>query len=189
MTSSTHCIFLNTDCRLPNVREPNKSCIYVNALREPSCHQSGSTSVCIGIFYLLYISLYSRQGPSSSARYKRCVEGRPVCTILCTLAKEAQVWGQSTAVSSIGFLLRSLGSLRCRILATEPREGILLLATETKNDGRVPKRRCQGFGASGVAAYIVAAWLAAGGDSGKKEVCKGRETRLKLTDARHPSEA
>ena len=34
---------------------------------------------------LVYISLYSRQGPASSVRYKRRVEGRPSCTILCTL--------------------------------------------------------------------------------------------------------
>ena len=48
------------------------------------------------------------QGPSSGARYKRRAEVRPGCTILCTLATEAQVWGQSTAVSSEDFLLDPL---------------------------------------------------------------------------------
>ena len=62
--------------------------------------------------------------------------------------------------TEVGFLLRSLGSLGslgCRILSTEPREGILLLASGTKNDASVPKQICWDFGASGVAAYIVAA--------------------------------
>ena len=83
---------------------------------------------------------------------------------------------------AVNFLLRSLGSLGCRILSTEPREGLLLLAPGTKNDASVPKRRCRDVGASGVAA-----WLAAGAE---REVCRGRGPRPKLTDAaKHPSEA
>ena len=161
--------------------------MYVNALREPSCHQSGSTSACVGLSLLLYISLNSRQGPANSARYKRRAEGRPGCTILCTLAKEVQVWGQSTAVSS-GRFLASIPWMS--ILSTEPRKGLLLLAPGTKDDASVPKRRCRDFGASGVAAYIVAAWLAAGGESDKREVCREMGTRPKMTDAaKHPSEA
>ena len=76
---------------------------------------------------------------------------------------------------AVGFLLRYLGSLVCLILSAQPRKGLLLLAPETKNNASVPKRRCRDFGASGVAAYIVATWLAAGGKSGKREVCRGRE--------------
>ena len=68
-------------------------------------------------------------------------------------------------------------------MSTEPRKGLLLLAPGTKNDASVPKRRCRNFGPIGVAAYIVASWLAAEGESGKREVCRGRGTRPKLTDA------
>ena len=89
--------------------------------------------------------------------------------------KEVQVWGQSTAVSSGRFLASTLGSLGCRILSTDSKEGLLLLAPGTKNDVSVYKRRCRDFEASGVAAYIVAALLAAGGESGKREVCRGRK--------------
>ena len=45
----------------------------------------------------------------------------------------------------------------------------------TRNDASVPKRICRDFGASGVTAYIVAAWLATGGESGKKRCVEGEE--------------
>ena len=45
----------------------------------------------------------------------------------------------------------------------------MLLAPGTKNDASVPKQRCRDFGAFGVAAYIMAAWLAA------RERCVERE--------------
>ena len=51
--------------------------MYVNALREPSCHQSDSTSACVGLSLLLYISPYFRQGQVSGAHYKRRAEGLP----------------------------------------------------------------------------------------------------------------
>ena len=62
---------------------------------EPSCHQSGPISACVGLYRLLYISLYSFQSPEST-RYKSRAEDRPGYTILCTLAKEVQVWGHLT---------------------------------------------------------------------------------------------
>ena len=66
----------------------------------------------------------------------------------------------------------------------------MLLAPGTKNYESVPKQRYRDFVASGVAAYLVAAWLAAGVESGKREVCRGRGTRPKLMNAaKHPSEA
>ena len=66
----------------------------------------------------------------------------------------------------------------------------MLIALATKNDANVPKQKGRDFGASGKAAYIVAAWLAAGAKSGKREVCKGIGTRPKLTDAaKYPLEA
>ena len=102
--------------------------MYVNALRDPSCHQSGSTSACVELSHLLYISLYSRQGPASSARYKRRVESRPGCTVLCTLTKEVQVWGQSRRCPAVDFLHWSLEFLKSCILSTEPREDSLFLA-------------------------------------------------------------
>ena len=54
-----------------------------------------------------------------------------------------------------------------------------MLALGTKNDASVTKQRCRDFGASGVAAYI----MAAGDESGKREVCRGIGTRPKQTDA------
>ena len=72
-------------------------------------------------------------------------------------------------------------------MSTEPKKDLLSLAPGTKDDASVPKRRFRDFGASGVAAYIVAAWLAAGVESGKREVCRGRGTRPKLTGATKPS--
>ena len=54
-------------------------------------------------------------------------------------------------------------------LSTEPRDDLLLLAPGTKNDASVPKRSGRDFGASGVRAYIVALWLAAEDESGKRE--------------------
>ena len=145
----------------------------MNALRESSCHYSGLTSACIGLSLLLYISLYSRQSPASSACYKCRAEGRPGCTILCILAKEVQVWGQSTAVSSGRFL----GSIPwipwMSDLVNRAQEGSLVACTrKKKNDASVPKWRCRDFGPSGVAAYIVAAWLAA---EGRERCVEGEE--------------
>ena len=75
------------------------------------------------------------------------------------------------------------------ILSTEPRKGFLLLAPGTKDDASVPERKFRTCGASGVAAYIVAARMAAGDKSDKKEVCRGRGTRPKLMGAvKHPAE-
>ena len=66
----------------------------------------------------------------------------------------------------------------------------MLLAPETKNDASVSKRRCRDYGAFGVAAFIVVDWLADGGDSSKKAVCRGKVTRPKMTNAaKRPLEA
>ena len=74
-------------------------------------------------------------------------------------------------------------------LVNRAQEGFLLLAPETKDDASVPERKFRTCGASGVAAYIVAAWMAAGDKSDKKEVCRGRGTRPKLMGAvKHPAE-
>ena len=48
------------------------------------------------------------------------------------------------------------------ILSTEPRKGFLLLAPGTRDDASVPERKFRTCGASGAAAYIVAAWMADG---------------------------
>ena len=144
--------------------------MYVNALREPSCHQSGSISACVGLSLPLCIFLYSRQDPASSARYKSRAEGRRGCKILCTLAKEVQVWGQSTAVSSGRFLASIPWMSWMSYLVNRAREGLMLLASSTKNDASVPKRRWRGFGA-----YIVAAWLAAGVRAARERCIEGEE--------------
>ena len=72
-------------------------------------------------------------------------------------------------------MLRSLGSRECRILSTEPKEGLLLLAPETKSDASVFLRRYQDYGATGVAAYIMAAWLAAGVRAARERCVEGEE--------------
>ena len=69
-------------------------------IREPSCHQSVITFACVELSLLFYISIYFCLGQVSSARNKSRAEGRLGCTILSTLAKEVQVWGQSTVMSS-----------------------------------------------------------------------------------------
>ena len=73
-------------------------------------------------------------------------------------------------------------------LVNRAQTGSLIAYTGTNIDASVLERRCREFGASTVVAYIVASWLAAGDESGKREVCRGRGTRLKLTDAaKYPS--
>ena len=163
--------------------------MYVNASRKPSFHLSDSTSAFVGLSLLLYISLYSCQCPASSSRYKRRNEGCRGCTIYLFLCKQQETlfgfcYQNTTSKGSKG---SKQETFRWIPPSTGPRP-IPLLPMCTI-DASVLKRGCWEFGASNVAAYIVAAWLAAGGESGKREVCRGRGTRLKLTDAaKHPSE-
>ena len=157
--------------------------MYVNALREPSCHQSGATSACVGLSLLLYIFLYSRQGPGSSARYKRRAEGRPGCMILCTLAKEVQVWGQSTAVSSGRFLASIPWIHWMSYLVNRAQGGSLVACTGMTRAYLSGNAGTGGRPAWRRTSWRLNWWLVAGGKTGKREVCKGRETRPKLTDA------
>ena len=162
--------------------------MYVNALRKAFCHQSGSTFACVELSLLLYISLYSCQGTRSSARYKRRAEGSPGRTILYTFTNEVQGSGQSTAVSNDRLLASIPWFIWMSHLVNVAQGGSLVAWTRNKENRGVPKRRCRDYEASGVATYIEAAWLAAGGGSGKREMCREKGTHLKLTDAaKHPS--
>uniref|UniRef100_M4BYC6 Uncharacterized protein n=1 Tax=Hyaloperonospora arabidopsidis (strain Emoy2) TaxID=559515 RepID=M4BYC6_HYAAE len=73
--------------------------VYVNAFRELSCHKCGSTSACVGSSLCFYNSLsLSARVVKRRVRYERLGQVLPGCTILCTKAKDVQVWGTLYAV-------------------------------------------------------------------------------------------
>ena len=115
-----------------------------------------------GSFLLRYSSTYSRQGPLSGA-----LKTVQAARSYAHRHRRYRSGASRPAVSS-GRFLASIPWMS--FLSTEPREGLVLLAPETKEITSVSKRRCWDFESSGVVKYIVAAWLTAGGENGKSEV-------------------
>ena len=117
---------------------------------------------------VIFPSHFSLLSPLSTAfsgvRYKRhfalyaCAQECATRTFLCT-----GIYGKD--IGPVDRVVQRLFSCFDPLdvyLVNRDQEGLLLLALGTKNDASLPKRRCQDIGASGVAVYIVAAWLATG---------------------------
>ena len=136
--------------------------MYVNALRKLSYHQVAQlphSSGFFSFFTVLSTLVRVQQAARAISAALKAVEAVRSCAHWQRRYRSGAIRRRCLAV---GFLLRSLRSLESCILSAELSKGLLLLALGTKNDASLPKRRCRDFGTFGVAAYIVAAVLAAG---------------------------
>ena len=134
----------------------------VNAKRKPSCHQSGSTSAYVRLS--LHFSLLS---PGSIMQ--RALEAVQVARFCTHWQRRYRSGASRRRCPAVGFLLRSLGCLSCQ---QSPGRVTCCLHREQ----RMTRAFLSGdAGTLWLPVYIVAAWLAAGGESGKRAMCRGEE--------------
>ena len=98
-----------------------------------------------GLFLLLYISLYSRQGPASGAAISAALKAVQAARYCAHWQRRYRSGASRRRCPVVGFLFRFLGSLDV-VYCNRAQEFFLLLAPKTKNDQSVPKRRCRASG-------------------------------------------